>query len=453
MAFDPRRAAHRVLLEIDRSPVGSQEALSRVLDGAGQVDPRDRGLLTELVYGTLRWRRRLDHVLATFTPRGLPLGDDATMEALRLGAYQLLFLSRIPSWGAVDTTVRLVKRHGGQGKARFANAVLRSLARRREDPPPPPEGSSIEALAIRHSLPTWVLEQLQASVPATELEARLQAENEPAPLWARVNTLRTDAAGLAERLSAEGAEARPVAGMPATLELLRAGDALRGAALREGLWLPQDRASQLVVELVDARPGQRVLDLCAGVGVKTTRLAEMTGPEGVVHAVDVAPGRIAQLRNLCQRWGVDWATSWAQDATAPLPAERSSAGYDRILVDAPCTGLGTMRRRPEIRWRRSATDLRELAALQRRLVENALTLLRPGGRLVYAVCTFTHEEGTGVVADVLTRHPEIRVVPPPPDHPASANFDDFGYLRTGPERDGADAFFAVALERPTTDNA
>lgn len=451
--FDARMAAWRVLAAVARG-AGSQDALTEVLEGAsgprGQAgDPRDRALTTELVYGTLRWRRRIDHALAAFATRGLPIDDGELMAVLRIGAYQLLFLPRIPSWAAVDAAVDAVKRRRGEGLARFANGLLRALARRREDPPALPEGDQPAAIAVRHSLPLWMVERLAAALPPDRLAPRLAAENEPAPLFVRVNGDRIDADGLAAALAAEGAEAASIADLPNGLRIERPGAMFRGAALASGLWLPQDAASQRAVELVAGAPGERILDLCAGSGVKTTRLAEQVGQDGRVDAFDLVPRRIEQLRDLVARWGVDGRVRAAvADATGPLPTADET--YDRVLLDAPCTSLGLLRRRPEIRWRRTPEDVDERAALQARLLEAAAARVRPGGRLVYAVCTFTDEEGPAQIARFLAAHPTFAVVPPAPGHPAAPYVDATGALRTAPTDAGEDAFYAVALVRAET---
>ena len=333
---------------------------------------------------------------------------------------------------------------------RFVNGLLRNLARRREDPPALPEGSSLAVLGVRHSQPTWIVRRLSGALSGEALERRLVAENEPAPLTIRSNTTRLSAPDLAARLAEEGAEAAPLPGLPGALRVQQPGAMFRGAALADGLWLPQDAASQRVMALLDPQPGDRVLDLCAGSGVKTTAIAERVGAEGRVRASDLSPRRIGELRELCRRWGVAErviaAVADATDAAAVAdgaPAE----GYDRILLDAPCTALGLLRRRPEIRWRRSEADIAERAALQARLLETAAGLLRPGGRLVYAVCTFTEEEGPALLRRFLAEHPAWRLVRPGEDNPAAAHLDDEGFTRTSPERGGDDAFFAAALER------
>lgn len=448
MRFDPRHAAHGVLVAVATRGVGSQEALAEILARAHDADPRDRGLATELVYGTLRWQLRLDHALTAFAPRGLPADDAPLLAALRIAAYQLLFLPRVPSFSAVDTGVELVKRSRGEGLARFANAVLRHLARCREAPPALPPGDGVDALAVRHSIPAWIVRRLALGSTPDALVARLEAENRGAPLVVRANGLRGDRERLAATLTGEGAEVAPIEGLPGALLVQRPGGIFAGRALADALWLPQDAASQRIVALLAPAPGERVLDLCSGNGVKTTQIAEAVGATGHIDSVDLAPNRIAALRELVARWGVaDRVKAFADDVTGPLAS--AAPTYDRVLLDAPCSALGVLRRRPEVRWRRTDADVRERAALQARLLAAARARVRPGGRLVFAACTFTEEEGPALVRRLLADEPGLRIVRPAPDSPAAPFVDEEGFFRTDPTREEQDAFFAVALETPS----
>ena len=444
--LDPRYAAFRCLVQVETSRVGSQEALANALGAAPRSDPRDRALATELAYGTLRWRRRLDHALAGLASRGLPVDDTPLMTALRLGAYQLLFLPRVAPWAAVDGSVRLIRRHRGGRAKGFVNGILRALARR-DDAPPLPTGDTVDALAVCHSLPSWLVTRLAAGLAPDALGRRLAAENRPAPLFVRANRAKLDAAALAERLRAEGAEVRAVDGLPDALRVERPGRIFLGPALRQGLWLPQDAASQRIVSLLEPRPGERVLDLCAGAGVKATQIAELVGARGRVDAVDLSATKVRQLLELRDRWGTPWIEARATDSTA-LPS--SGPRYDRVLVDAPCTALGLLRRRPEIRWRRTEADVAERAALQRRLLAAAAERVVEGGRLVYAVCTFTEEEGPAQIRRFLAERPDFRLLRLPPAHPAARFLDDPGLFRTDPTQDEHDTFFAAVLERSGT---
>ncbi len=468
MPQNARELAHQVLLAVENGPIGSQEALARAFAEESSAETKasapghSRALVSELVYGVLRRRRRLDHALSELAPRGLPRDDPALLTALRIAAYQLLFMPKIPDYAAVNSGVTLVKRSlrgarrgnlkTGRGAAtvRFSNGILRALAARREALSACPEGSSIAALGCRHSLPDWIVERL-AAIPRGQgvlLEDMLTQENLPAPLVLRANRARIETERLVDLLRSEGAALESVPDLPGGIVVSNPGDIFRGPSFAGGLWLPQSLASQRVVTLLDLEPGMRVLDLCAGGGVKTTQIAEIVGNAGEVHAVDVDKRKIAALRELARRWGAECVRAEVADLTsASAPFDGL---YERVLLDAPCTALGLLRRRPEVRWRRTMTDVRERAALQAKLLAAAARRIAPGGRLVYAVCSFTAEEGPDQVRRLLEERSDLRLASPPTDQPRAARFGPDGFFRTGPEWGGegdGDRFFASILHR------
>ena len=416
-----REAARRVLRRVEQGQAYATLALGGVQGG---LSPADRGLATERVYGVLRHRARLDRALAAQAPRGLKLPPGA-MAALRVAAYQLLFL-RIPAHAAVDDGVEAVKKLAGASLARFANAVLRRLADAGEPPPPSDPWARLEAV---QSLPRWIAER----VPAGEAEAFGAAINEPSPLSIRIQPLRTDREALAARLAVE----RPGIAISAPDDLAEAL-LLRGAgspealpSFQEGLFTVQDVAAQRVGRLLGAAPGEKFLDACAGVGGKTTHLAELAlraGGGAEITAADQSRRKLDLAEDAARRLGIGGIRTLEADLTGDAPL---LPAYDRILLDAPCSGLGVLRRHPEAKWR-PPPDIAGLAALQARLLRRLVPHVRPGGVLVYSVCTFTDEEGPAQVAALLAAHPELRQT------------DE---LRTWPHRDGGDAFFAVRLER------
>lgn len=388
---------------------------------------RDRDLATELVYGTLRRLPSLDHALGPLTDRPLGRADPSALAALRLGAYQILH-TRIPAHAAVDETVALAGRH----QRGFVNAVLRRLA---AAPPGPPEGDSDEAVSLRTGLAPWAVGEL-GRLLGDEAEAAAAGLAERGPLSLRANTCRTTAGELAEALSVAGHATRPGRVHPGTLLLERGADPRSLPGHAEGWFAVQDQASAFVVEALDPRPGDRVLDACAGPGGKATHAACLASPGGSVVAGDVAPRRAALVAGAAARLGVR-VLVLAQDARRPAVA----GGFDRVLVDAPCTGIGSARRRPELLWRPRREDLSGLARLQVALASSAAGLLRPGGRLVYSVCTFPRAE-TDAACDALLRHrPDLEPVPVEgPDGPSPR-------VRLWPHRHGADAMFVAAFER------
>ena len=380
---------------------------------------------------------------------GLGGVDPAVRMALRLGAYQLLFLDRVPAYAAVNETVDVCKRRGGSGVGRLANALLRRLAERGEPPLPDPALDPRAYLVEAAGLPPWLARLLLAELPPADAVAFADSVGAPAPLALRANTLRATRAQVLERLRAERPDARLEASPLAPDALLaRDLDALTATtAFREGLVCVEDTGAQVVAELCEARAGERILDACAGLGGKSAHLAALAGNGARIDALDLASSKLSEARQAFARLGVTGVTTAVADLTAPLPD--GAARFDRVLLDAPCSGLGVLRRHPEALGRRTAADLPRLADQQARLLATLAPLVAPGGVLTYSVCTFERLECEDVVAAFLRAHPDFRVEPPAPSPrvPWARLTDAAGFVRTWPHRDDADAFFAARLVR------
>ena len=365
---------------------------------ASGLDSRDRGLVTDLVYGTLRQQGRADHLLAQASHRPLPELDPPVRAALRLGAYQLL--SGTAPHAAVNATVGALAGWSSPAAVRraapYANAVLRRVADLGPDWPWP-EGDDAPAVAVRTSHPPWIVELLRRDLGA-DADAVLAAANEPPAVTLRPNPLRTTAEALAAELAAGPGAVEVEAGrlVGEALMVRGVGDLARLPAVAEGRATPQDQASQAVAAAVGARPGDRILDMAAAPGGKATALAEAMGDEGLVVAADLRPGRAGRVRAAALRLGLRSVRVVAADGRhLPLRADDGPGGrgrFDRVLLDAPCSGLGVLRRRPEARWRLAPADIDRVAALQRDLLTAATSLVRPGGLVAYCVCTLTREE-------------------------------------------------------------
>jgi 16S rRNA (cytosine967-C5)-methyltransferase len=439
-----RRLAFDVLHRVE-----SEGAYASVLldhHQSGLDDPREAALLRELVLGVLRKRAQLDHVLAGISSRPLDRIDEPVLMALRVGSYEILFLERIPDFASVDSSVELLKRGGYHAAAGFTNAVLRRVAREgRRLLPPDPAAGDVEALALAHSHPGWWVARVVERLGWDEAERLLRANNRPAATALRAAD-SADAPRLARDLEDEGVVTEAGELAPGSL-LVRSGAAARTRAFREGRFWIQDQASQLVPLLFGARLGTaaRIADVCAAPGGKTLALAA-EAPAARVVACDLHPGRLRQMGANLQRSGAGRVARVAADMGQDPPPLRSV--FDLVLVDAPCTGTGTLRRRPEIRWRLGPDDPARLAEEQLRILTAASRLLDPGGALVYAVCSLEPEEGPGVVGRFLERHPDFRVVDPRPDLPTvAALIRDPGYLVTSPAAGELDGFFAALLSR------
>jgi 16S rRNA (cytosine967-C5)-methyltransferase len=429
-----------VLVRVETTEAFADVLLADRLARAALGAP-DQRLATRLVYGTLAWQARLDHHLGTLLRRPLAGLDPGVRVALRLGLYQLLFLDRVPAYAAVDGSVRLA-RAAGRGAAGLVNAVLRraAAAGREGLPLPAPAEDPIGRLAVEWSHPRWLVERWAAELGSEEVAPLLAADNEQAPTALRVNTLRTTREALLGELGAAGVAAEPGRWARESVVVERAAARLRALpAWREGRFAFQGEASQLVVPLLDLRPGARLLDACAAPGGKACHAAAALGGTGLVVALDRRSGAVARILAEAARLGATCVRGCVGDAAAP-PLR---GGFDAVLVDAPCSGLGTLRRHPEVRWRRRAEDIPRLAALQAAILDGVAPLVRPGGTLVYAVCTLTREENEGVIEVFRARRPRFVLEPACglPSEVLAAG----GALRTLPHRHGIDGFFAVRL--------
>ncbi len=424
-----RGVALGVILRVVEHGGYSNLVLRSALDRSNLSGP-DRHLATELAYGTLRRLLTLDRALGPMVDRPLERATPRARALLRLGAYQLLF-TRIPPHAAVGETVALA----GPRERGFVNAVLRRLA---ADPPPEPTGGSDQDIAARTGLAPWAVRELGRLVPPGEAEIAAAALGERGPLTLRVNTCRTSVDELRARLTAEGIEVRTGAIHPDSL-LLERGAPAALPGFREGWFAVQDQASSFVVRALHPRPGQRVLDVCAGPGGKAGHLACLVGPTGTTVGTDVSPVRAGLVREQAERLGLP-VHVLAQDARRP--AVRGP--FDRVLVDAPCSGIGSARRRPELLWRPRRQELSHLARLQVAIAAAAAELLAPGGRLVYSVCTFPRAETDAACDAILRRRPDLEPVP------VNGPDGETERVRLWPHRHGTDAMFVVAFRKGST---
>ena len=439
-AASARAVAARVLERVETDGAFADLALDAELRRRS-LPVRDVALATELILGTLRWQRYLDWILAPHSRRRLPALDPRVRVLLRLTAYQLAFLERVPAFAAVNDAVTLAR--AAPGVAEYVNAVLRAFARRgvAEREPALPR-DPLEALATRCSFPTWLAARWLGRYGAEEAEALMRALNARAPLTVRANTLRTTREALAARLREEGLEARATALAPEGLVVEGGGDPGRWRAFVEGLCVLQDEASMLVARLLEPAAGTTIADVCAAPGTKTTHLAQLMDNRGRVLAFDPQAARLARVGEQAARLGV----TIAETAEGPVEmlAPRWAGACDGVLVDAPCSNLGVLRRNPEVKWRRQPADVAAAGARQRGILAAAAGLVRPGGRLVYATCSLELEENDDVARDFLAARPDFSVEPPAacPVAPDAA-----GFVRCLPHRHGTDGFTAIRFRR------
>ncbi len=444
---DARSGAYEILQRVDEGGYADL-LLDSWLQRHPGLDPRERGLLTELVYGVLRLRGQLDFALAPLCRQALNRLEPATLRLLRIGAYQLLALDRVPAHAAVHATVELAKQVGMGRVSGLVNGVLRSLQRQQATLVWPTSATPGPYLEHVCSLPAWLATALRTQFGDADALALGEALAAPAPHTVRVNTLRCDRETFLAALAADGHEARPCRFAPEGVIIDKRGAApLPGAG--EGWYQVQDEASMLIAHLLAAKPGEQILDACAAPGGKTTHLAALSDNRCPIIALDKHPQRVKLVESGAQRLGATTITARTWDLTIP-PDFIAPASLDRILVDAPCSGLGVLRRNPESRWTRTADDVVQLAALQQTILATVAPLLKPGGTLIYSVCTFTPAETDAVVAAFQEAHADFVRDDPRSDLPThwAELFAADGTLRTRPQdHDGMDAFYAVRFRR------
>jgi 16S rRNA (cytosine967-C5)-methyltransferase len=446
MISPARTAAFHALTAIASGRADLPAALARARTQL--KDERDRALAASVVNGSLRWQRRFDHLIEQVARRPLEKLDPAIVVITRLSVFQILFLDRVPAAAVVDDAVNLTRAAKLPSAAGFVNAVLRSTLRQRHRLPLPHRPARIASreqtrryLGITWSHPDWLVERWLDRYGFDDTERWLQFNNEPAPLTLRANVLRTTRQDLHHTLAAQEIETEPTRYAPDGL-IVKSGNPLRHPA--EGRFLVQDEASQLVAITLGARPAERVLDLCASPGGKTVAIAAAMHDSGMLIAGDVRARRMALMRETIRTCGATSVHLVHLPATGSLPFARA---FDRVLVDAPCSGLGTVRRDPDIKWRRSESDLAPLASRQVDLLTRAATVVVPGGRVVYATCSSEPEENDEVVGTFLDRHPQWRLIDLRSESPEAVRplLDERGVFRTLPFAHGLEAFFAAAL--------
>lgn len=448
MISPARWAAFEALRLADPGRGSGKDLASALSDTRGLVaDPRDRALATEIALGVERWRAALDATIAAAAGRAIDSIDFPALLSLRIAVFQLTHLTRTPAHAVVDDAVEVVRRSGAPRAAGFVNAVLRRLLRGPLDMglPPRPDAPDLAAwtryLSISLSHPAWLVERWIArhGIDAAERWARFN--NTPAALTIRVNTTRASVEQVQRDLAAEDIDTEPCAHAPHALAITR-GNPLSSPLYRDGLVALMDEASQLVGALAAGVLHGTVLDACASPGGKTLVLACDLPAGARLVAADRRPRRVTLLARSLARFGLTHIPVLQHDLSSGVPL----TGLDGILVDAPCSGLGTIRRDPDIRWRRAADDLPRLSAMQQLLLQNAAAALKPGGRLVYATCSSEPEENEDAVAAFLAANPGFARVPL-----AGLRFAPFvdaaGDFRTLPHRDGLESFYAAVLTR------
>lgn len=446
MISPARAAAFTALSDVNARRHDLPAAIARVRPGL--KDERDRALATDLVTGTLRWQQQLDYLIEHFSKRPIARLDSEVLQVLRLGAYQLIHLDRVPASAAVNDAVAMTRRARKTSAAGLVNAVLRAIAKSKGTLPLPDKTDPLAYLEVTLSHPRWLAARWLQRLGFAAAEARESFNNAAAPLTIRVNRLKTDPTALVAALARHDVEIVPARYAPDGFTV-KTGNPLRTPLAHSGMFFLQDEASQLVALLGAVKPGMRVLDTCASPGGKTTAMAAAAGDGAEIVAVDVRNARVQLLRETVRSSGADSIRIVQADLESGLPF---ASVFDLVFVDAPCSGLGTIRRDPDIRWRRSEDDLPGFAGAQDQMIRNAAQAVRLGGTLVYSTCSSEPEENDAVVARFLAAHPSFQAIDlcaEQPPHFAALEpvVDTSGFLRTLPEAHGLEAFFGAALRR------
>lgn len=444
----PRNLAYQILLHLEQRASHPDRLIRTALERHSAMDERDRALLTEMVYGVVRWRGRLDwHIdqLSTTSPDKIA---EPVRILLRLALYQMQFLDRVPDHAAVNETVNIAKASQPPHVVRFINAILREAGRRGGDWHwPSVEEKPAEHVAAVASCPLWLVHKCFDQVGPEEARLFIDASNRVAPAVLRVNTLKATRAFVIESLASAGIEAVP---SPILLHAVRVPamrkDIVQTAAYREGWIQAQDEASQLITHILAPKPGEHVLDLCSGFGVKSTHLAIFMENGGQVLSVDNSAWKLEELENNAQRQGVHIIRTLAEDILQLQP--ETTGLFDRILLDAPCTGFGAIRRNPDIKWRRHPKDPYRMSQLQKEMLSHASRFLKSGGTLVYSTCTVFADEDEEVAKQFSAEHPDFRLEPAVDFLPESCVAMVSGpYFRSWPHRHDVDGFFAARWKR------
>jgi 16S rRNA (cytosine967-C5)-methyltransferase len=435
----PRGIAVKILNRIERT----DSYLDKLLDvelRSDELNDLDKRFLTELTHGVVRWKTRLDFIIEQFCKNKFAMQDPNIRNAMRVALYQILFLSKIPHAAAVNEAVEFVKKIRGQKAANLVNAVLRNIIRNLNKlPTPDHETDPVQYLSIMYSHPSWMVKRWVDRYGLYETEQLLSANNERPTIVVRANTLKTTADELVKLFEERNIRNTRSKYLENFIKVGHLSGIYNLDLFEKGYFSVQDESSGLVVKLLDPKPGETVIDLCSAPGGKTTFIGELMKNQGKIIAVDKYEHRLNLVKQSCERLGVENVEFIPKDA---LEVDVEPA--DKILVDAPCSGLGVIQKKPDIKWQRELSDIRNLAKTQIELLEKASKLVKNGGVIVYSTCTIEPEENIEVVKEFLSRHPEFKI-DDARNYLPSDIVNGEGCMETYPHKHDMDGGFAVRL--------
>jgi 16S rRNA (cytosine967-C5)-methyltransferase len=442
---NPRQLAFVALRAVHRGAY-ADAALDRVLRPA-QLSATDRRLVTELVYGSVRRLRSLDALIDQLGKKKAHQQPPDLRTILHLGLYQLRYQERIPPSAAVNTTVGLAKDNGFSGLTGFVNGLLRQYIRLADstvDPLELPE-NPVERLGVLHSYPNWVIEVWLQELGMTETEQLCEWMNQSPAIDLRVNPLRSTIEQVELAMQSAGVLVRRVPHLPQALRLIGSTGSIQNLpGFNQGWWTVQDSSAQLVAHLLNPQPGDVVIDACAAPGGKTTHIAELMGDKGTIWACDRAASRLRKLQENAQRLQLQSIQLCLGDSRNLSQFNYSA---ERVLLDVPCSGLGTLHRHADARWRQTTESVQELSALQGELISQTSAFVKSGGVLVYATCTLHPQENEAVIQAFLARHPGWKIDPPAESAIAATFATSEGWVKVWPHRHQMDGFFMVRLKK------
>ncbi|MBA4366180.1 MAG: 16S rRNA (cytosine(967)-C(5))-methyltransferase RsmB [Desulfobacterium sp.] len=447
---DARQTALQILNTLDQKKGTLDHALENLLEKKEEISKKDRSLTHSLVFGVTRWRNKLDWIIGHYSKTPLRKMDPAVLNILRIGIFQILYMDRIPDSAAVNTSVELGKLSNPPWVTKFINGLLRNVARHRSDIPfPSMEADFAKYLSISCSFPLWLIEKWLARYTREETAAMCEAANKIPPITIRTNTLKITREKLEKALVTEVKTIEPTPYSPFGLRLTAPKTPISQLeAFQNGWFQVQDEAAQIVSMLMAPKPGQKVLDACAGLGGKTAHLAQMMNNQGQLIALDNNTQKLQKLKNEMNRLGVHIVETCPFDLLHH-PKNHLSGQFDHVLLDAPCSGLGVIRRNPDIKWEESKKDLDSYQKRQILFLSNLVDLLKPGGRLTFAVCSTETEETDQVVESFLNHHLDFQLEDRHKELPCAMTpiiYHD-RRLTTYPHRDSMDGFFSVCFRK------
>ena len=438
--MNARETALRVLISCRNNGAWADAALKAQLSRDG-LSGADAALCSRMVYGVLQNQLLLDFYLAAYCSQKPDHLQFPLLEILRLGAYQILYLDKIPDSAAVNESVKLAKLFGRGAASGLVNAVLRKVSQNKNALPAIPDRDEAKYLSIKYSHPKWLVKRLLAVLGREECEGFLAANNGVAPMTVQVNPLKTTVEELTAELEAAGVTVKPHSWVPGCLELSGTGDLNGLEAFRAGKFQVQDPAARLVALISGVKPGDRVLDVCAAPGGKSFSAAFAMENQGSITACDLHENKLKRVLEGAERLGVTCMNTAAADGRVNRPEWREA--FDVVLVDAPCSGLGIIRKKPDTRYKK-ADELFTLPVIQSAILDNAATYVRPGGTLVYSTCTILPEENEELVSVFLADHPDFTMVPFTLPDPVGENK---GSLTLWPQRHDTDGFYICRMKR------